>query len=714
MAPTKQHSGHIDYMQRNLYDDFLDQFSKSTNDKNRGLVLMRGTALGEGLRYRTYNIADARVPMTGLELFRRWYGQRNAPHPFSNGWRYDMGKLVVPNVFLDVDLLLAVAARYDPVTRVIRDNDGEVLLNVNADVIRRVFDLSENGSLLVQIDLEEMKQEYAKIQPFFRSKLLPPHLVRAGSSTIHMSPTDQEPFRLNCFADHFLATFYSLCQILGFSPNTVMPIAYMFMGAQIQHPNFSVVYDYASFLAERMHEGLLNLFVGDTSVPFFWYSLLMHMFLYENVGFFSEKMELRQEVNGERLPVQAWSADMSYNKRDASYVQFDNCFASRLRARLMVNMPRIPEDLHDFLQPKARRLELKVCHNWGDIIPYPVSTILRVYGFQGTPHILPYNVPSRMGFVEVLWQLGCIHEDNLTGKGKGTLFPDYTVVSDFVFSKGGWVHFDQFFINYHLKNGSVRQHDPEGFFALFRQRIKGGKFSHVFNFPEDLIRNEFDLGRQELNKEKWIAYEKLLALVHKLDPKYDPLMEFTPFHKRIDFLMSNFREIMSTLRTKKINLEVDLKIQGLEVRPVEERPICQPPIDRPLYRRKRDNSSDEEVGDRKGKQIMKASSQSGQGIRKPGGIKIVDLDSPPRDDPMEPPPEPIPKRQRIEEPQDTSVDEIIVTDQDMQVGTPSPPKSAQLVLTDIDIKGQNVQDARMLACKAFLDDDAFVKTHVFL
>ena len=215
-----------------------------------------------------------------------------------------MGKLVVPNVFLDVDLLLAVATRYDPVTRVIRDNDGEVLLNVNADVIQRVFDLSENGSLLVQIDLEEMKQEYAKIQPFFRSKLLPPHLVRAVSSTIHMSPTDQEPFRLNCFADHFLATFYSLCQILGFSPNTVMPIAYMFMGAQIQHPNFSVVYDYASFLAERMHEGLLNLFVGDTNVPFFWYSLLMHMFLYENVSFFSEKIELRQEVNGERLPVQ--------------------------------------------------------------------------------------------------------------------------------------------------------------------------------------------------------------------------------------------------------------------------------------------------------------------------------------------------------------------------------------------------------------------------
>lgn len=234
---------------------------------------------------------------------------------------------------------------------------------------------------MVQIDLDEMKQEYVRAQPLFRLKLLPPHLARVGSSMIHISPTDREPFRLSCFANHFLTNFYSLCQSLGFSPNTVMPIAYMFMGAQIQHLNFSVVYDYSSFLVERIHEGLLNLYVGDTSTPFFWYSLLMHIFLYKNADFFSEKMELRKEMNGEKLSMQAWSANLSYNKGDASFVQFDNCFASRLRARLMVNVPRIPKDLHNCLLPKGRKPNLKVCHNWGDIILYSVSTVLRVYGF---------------------------------------------------------------------------------------------------------------------------------------------------------------------------------------------------------------------------------------------------------------------------------------------------------------------------------------------
>ena len=143
MAPTKQNSGYIEYLKRNLYDDFLDQFPLSTNNRKNGLVLMQGKILGEGLVYNCSNIADARVPLTGLEMFRLWYGQRNLPHPFSNGWMYDMGKLVVPNVFLDVDLLRAAAARYDLVTQIIRDNDGKVLLSINKEEVQQVFDLSE-------------------------------------------------------------------------------------------------------------------------------------------------------------------------------------------------------------------------------------------------------------------------------------------------------------------------------------------------------------------------------------------------------------------------------------------------------------------------------------------------------------------------------------------------------------------------------------------
>lgn len=157
MEPPKQQSSQIDYLSRNLYDDFLDQLPLSTNDRKKGLVLMRGKILREGLVYNCSNIADARVPLIGLEMFRIWYGQRNFPHPFSNGWMYDMGKLVVPNVFPDIDLLRVVAMGYDLVTWVIRDNDGRVLLSINIEGVQHVFDLSEPSVYLVPINLEEMK-----------------------------------------------------------------------------------------------------------------------------------------------------------------------------------------------------------------------------------------------------------------------------------------------------------------------------------------------------------------------------------------------------------------------------------------------------------------------------------------------------------------------------------------------------------------------------
>lgn len=149
----------------------------------------------------------------------------------------------------------------------------------------------------------------------------------------------------------------------------------------------------------------------------------------------------------------------------------------------------------------------------GDIIPYPVSTIIRVYGFPSEPHILPFNVPLRLDFGEVMWQIGCIHVKELKGRGKGTIFPDYTVIPYFIIIKGGYVHFDKLFAPYHLGVNLARHSDPEGFYNMFKERIKGGLVPHEHNFPEDIIRNEFDFMTQNWRKEKWIAFRKLWVIV---------------------------------------------------------------------------------------------------------------------------------------------------------------------------------------------------------
>ena len=43
---------------------------------------------------------------------------------------------------------------------------------------------------------------------------------------------------------------------------------------------------------------------------------------------------------------------------------------------------------------------------------------------------------------------------------------------------------------------------------MFRQRTKTKNYSHVFYYPEDVIRSELSLLEQEVKKEKWRVLEK--------------------------------------------------------------------------------------------------------------------------------------------------------------------------------------------------------------
>ena len=71
-----------------------------------------------------------------------------------------MGKLIVTRVFVDIDLLVDMAKRYDLVTRVLRNYVEERLFFVLAQVIREFFMLNSNIALLEKIDLGKFKSMY--------------------------------------------------------------------------------------------------------------------------------------------------------------------------------------------------------------------------------------------------------------------------------------------------------------------------------------------------------------------------------------------------------------------------------------------------------------------------------------------------------------------------------------------------------------------------
>ena len=97
---------------------------------------------------------------------------------------------------------------------------------------------------------------------------------------------------------------------------------------------------------------------------------------------------------------------------------------------------QILKPLLEMIRPKDHAKGPKDSHNWGDIIPYLVSTIFRVYGFQGKPHVLPYQVSLKVGIVEFLWQIGGLKDNELVGRFRGTIFQSFIVVHNFVLTKG--------------------------------------------------------------------------------------------------------------------------------------------------------------------------------------------------------------------------------------------------------------------------------------
>lgn len=118
MAPRRDFTGKVNYQEREICDDFLEQLSMSTNvaDKVKELVPKAPCLkIGEGLYYKGNCLRDPQIGLSGLGLFKVGFGMRHSLALMNSIWELDVGKLVVPGVFMDVDLLTQIAHNYGPI-----------------------------------------------------------------------------------------------------------------------------------------------------------------------------------------------------------------------------------------------------------------------------------------------------------------------------------------------------------------------------------------------------------------------------------------------------------------------------------------------------------------------------------------------------------------------------------------------------------------------
>jgi len=83
------------------------------------------------------------TPIKAYELFKFHYNRRFRNSPVSNPWHLNLGKLVVPDVFLNVELLQLLAKQYNPSLKAICNPQGEPIIHLLKNEIYEVFDLDD-------------------------------------------------------------------------------------------------------------------------------------------------------------------------------------------------------------------------------------------------------------------------------------------------------------------------------------------------------------------------------------------------------------------------------------------------------------------------------------------------------------------------------------------------------------------------------------------
>ena len=135
----KLFSSQVDYLSRNILDDLLDLLPKSTNESSQVKKL---TSLNprlkivDGLYDKENCVRDAITFKIGLYLFNKWFSERKLFAPHGNIWNFDLGKLVVCSVFMDYDLVVAIAKNYVLAIRVVRRIYGECLITISLRKIK--------------------------------------------------------------------------------------------------------------------------------------------------------------------------------------------------------------------------------------------------------------------------------------------------------------------------------------------------------------------------------------------------------------------------------------------------------------------------------------------------------------------------------------------------------------------------------------------------
>lgn len=202
------------------------------------------------------------------------YHRQDNPQLIGNPWRLNLGKLVVPNVYVNIDIVKLLIQHYDSKKREICNIERKPYFHVSREAIFEVFDLTEIYDY--PIVLEDLVKYYCRPDTACIGWRLPLHMLN------HDAPLEAKEglrFHVNLFKTYLKYTYYSVGQVQGLNTRDFMMIEFMVIVVEIQCLN-ARDWDFATFITRQIDLSLLSMKKDTFKIYFPHYSVLVHMILF--------------------------------------------------------------------------------------------------------------------------------------------------------------------------------------------------------------------------------------------------------------------------------------------------------------------------------------------------------------------------------------------------------------------------------------------------
>lgn len=117
--------------------------------------------------------------------------------PLCNPWMKKLGKLTVPNVFVNIRLLEVLVRNYNLVKRCIHLPNGEAFIRFFASTIDKVFNLDPSHDK--PLSFGKLEEEYLRMDTTYTGWKFSIHKRQTGKLT----EEDKPPFNIDLFR-HYL------------------------------------------------------------------------------------------------------------------------------------------------------------------------------------------------------------------------------------------------------------------------------------------------------------------------------------------------------------------------------------------------------------------------------------------------------------------------------------------------------------------------------